>query len=501
MRLRRRTVAIVVAVALLAVIAALVLRPKNAALAVRTETVAYREFRVTLPETGVVQRPQTQALPALVSGNLASLLVRPGDRVVAGQVVATLENPQLVSTLAADRAAAAAAAARAQSAAATNAVIPAQNRSSVVQAQANLQQARATLVQARQDLASGQQSGLGYSGQSAEDQRLQADAAVSKADTDLREARRIATADRDLYAQKAISKDALDQAQARLDQASVTADQAHRERTIIEGQLGRQRQTLGDRLRASEDAVRQAQAALDAARATASQNKSSDVAAARDDAARANEQAGYDRDSVDRLQIRAPFDGVVQTVAEEPGDSYRTLQPGDPVAAGQALVTVAKGDRFVVRAKIDEQDVNAVTTGQKVRVSGEDFAGKSLAGRVAHVGAVAQKSDDPSNTSRQVLATIALDDTLPFLRDGMSVDVDITTHRVAHVLVIPNDAIRREGKRKPYVFVVRDGVARRTDVTLGSASDTQTIVRRGLAAGTRIVVDRNPALRDGSRVR
>ncbi len=183
------------------------------------------------------------------------------------KVVATIVNPQVDSSLATAQSAYDAAAARAQSAVETNSALPAQNRSQVVQAQANLQSANVSLSQARQDLASGQQSGLGYGRTTAEDQRVTADAAVAKADTDLREAQRVYDADNDLYAQKALSRDALDQAKARLDEARVTDDQTRRQREILGGSLSRARSVLADRVHAEEESVRQAQAALAAAEA------------------------------------------------------------------------------------------------------------------------------------------------------------------------------------------------------------------------------------------
>jgi HlyD family secretion protein len=475
-------------------------KPHAQAIAVREEAVHYGHFTTTLPETGVVQRPKTQVLPALVGGNLGSIEVRAGEHVAAGVVVATIVNPQIDSALASAESTYAASAGRAQSASETNSALPAQNRSAVVQAQSNLEGAKVSLQQARQDLAAGQQSGLGYGGTTAEDQRLAADAAAAKAATDLREAQRIADANRDLYAQKAVSKDALDQSLARLDQARVADNQARRQRQILSGQLDRQHSVLIDRVHAAEDALSQAQAALDAARANAAESRSGDVAAAQGDAARADADLRFARDQVARLVVRAPFAGVVQTIATEAGDNLRPLQPGDPVQPGQPLVTIASDRDFVVRTKVDEQDIAAVSVGQRARVSGEDFGGKSLSGHVAQISDVAQKSDDPSNTARQVITTVALDRTFPFLRDGMTVDVDITTKDVAHVLAVSNDAIRRGDDGKPYVFVVRDGKARKTPVVTGAANDAKTVVTKGLAAGDRVVADKNLGVSEGVAV-
>jgi RND family efflux transporter MFP subunit len=489
-------IAIVIALGLFSAV-----RPHAPAASVRIDTVTAATFTTTLPETGIVQQPRTQVLPALVGGNIGTIAVRPGERVRANQVVATIVNPQVDSSLATAQSAYDAAAARAQSAVETNSALPAQNRSQVVQAQANLQSANVSLSQARQDLASGQQSGLGYGGTTAEDQRVTADAAVAKADTDLREAQRVYDADNDLYAQKALSRDALDQAKARLDEARVTDDQTRRQREILGGSLSRARSVLADRVHAEEESVRQAQAALAAAEANASESRSGDVGAAQGDAARAAADLSFARDQVNRLVIRAPFAGIVQTIATESNDTLRPLQPGDPIQPGQPVATIAADRAFVVRTKVDEQDVATIALGQRARVSGEDFGDKVLSGHVSEISPVAQKSDDPSNTARQVITTVTLDRTLPFLRDGMTVDVDIVTKEVRHALAISDDAIRHGPDGKPYVFVVVGGKAHKTPVVTGASNDTSTVVTQGLRPGDRIVADTNAAVADGSVVK
>jgi multidrug efflux pump subunit AcrA (membrane-fusion protein) len=498
---RRRNL-IILGIALLAiiVIGAIAARPKGAGVTARVVTVAYTRYQTKLPETGVIQRPQTQVLAALVTGNIGQIYVRPGQHVAGGQLLAAISNPQLANAEATAHDAYLAAQGRARTAMATNSTLPTQNRSSIVQAEATLQQARFNLNQAITDQRSGSQSGLGYGGTSASQQRAAADANVAQRQTDLREAQRLAVADRDLYAQKAIAKDVLDQQLARLAQAQVAYDQAKRDRDEVYAQITRQTPVLSARVQAFRDAVTQAEAALAAARANAGQDKSGDVQAASADAAQRYDDWRYAADQVARLRIVAPYSGVVQTVASETADTLRTLQPGDPVIVGQAVITMASEGGFIVRTRVDEQDVANVRTGQPAIVSGEDLGTTKLPGHVATIGAVAQKSDDPSNTARQVITTVVLDKTVPFLRDGMTVDVDIVTVDRSHVLALPSDAIRRDDKNKPYVLLVVAGKTVKRNVTLGPNNDAQAIVARGLKPGDVVIGERNVGIIEGIRV-
>ena len=496
---RRRNLIILISGLALVIIVGIIsaARPKGAAIVAGVQKVGFTHFQTRLPETGQIQRPQTETLAALAAGNIDHVYVKPGDHVAKGQLLVTLSNPQLVTNAESARATYQAAVGRATSAVQTNAVLPSQNQSALVQAQFNLEQAKFNLNQALTDQKNGAQSGLGYGGNTAAEQRAAADANVATNDSNLHEAQRLYIANKDLYANKAISKETLDQSQAKFEQARILDDQSKQTRASTYAQLSQNVSVLADRVRANRDAVRQAEAALEAANLTASQNKVGDVQAARGDAAARMADMEYAQEQVAHLQFKAPFPGIVQTLATQPADALRPLQPGDSVTIGQSIVSVAADGGFIVRARVDEQDISNVHVGQKAKISGEDLGTKSLRGHVTAVGAVAQKSDDPSNTSRQVITTIALDGSLPFLRDGMTVDVDIITTDRANVIAIPNDAIRRDPQGKPFVYVLGvDKKTVKTPVTLGTANDTQSIVSRGLTIGETLVIDRSPAIRD-----
>jgi len=486
---RRRNLLIVAIGLVLVIVIAVAASAKRGKteLTAQIATVKPGTFVTRLPETGIVQRPKLQTLPALVAGNIVTITARPGDHVHAGDILVSLTNPQLEN--------AALDAHQAYLSSASHAVSTERtDNSTVVADEASLESAKFRLNQAISDQKAGAQSGLGYGFSSAQQERADADAAVANADTNLHEAKRIYDADLDLFNNKAISQDALEQQAAKLAEAKVADDQARTQREATLAQLGRQTSVLRDSVRAARDAVRQAEAALAAARANAGAGSPGDVEAARADESQKLADDRYAQAQVARLTIRAPFDGVVQTIASESGDSLRQLQPGDAVTTGQALVTVASDSGYVVRARVDEQDIAQVAVGQRADISGQDLNGKTLVGHIVNIGAVAQKSDDPANTSRQVITTIALDQTVPYLRDGMSVDIDILTANRSGVIVVPNDAIQSDATGKYVLTVTAGGRTKRTAIVAGPSNDSQTTVASGLRPGDRIVTERNLAI-------
>ncbi len=385
---------------------------------VNTVVVKPGPFVVKLAENGVVMSPRSEVVPTLVAGNLQSLDVREGERVVTGQLLATVYNPTLYYQAAGS--------------------------------QADYQSSASNVGTARIN---------------ERNARVQYQAQVDTAKSSLDLAQRIYDEDVTLFNNQAISRNQLDSDRAKLDQARVAYDQA------VE-QL-----RLGAVSGYGVDSVQYAEATARKAAIVNAQNQ---------------QQLGFTR-------VTAPFDGVIQSIASDASDPLRTIRVGSAVTQGQALFTIAANDRYVVRAEVDEQDVINVSVGQRVQVTGEDFPGYTIVGRVSQISPIATKSSDTSSTAKQVLTTVRLETSPTFLKDGMNVDVDILTTDLSHAISVPNGAVATENGQS-YVYVVQNGVARRRAVSVGAVGDTNTLVRSGLSAGDRVVTQKYPGVTDGTQV-
>lgn len=282
----------------------------------------------------------------------------------------------------------------------------------------------------------------------------------------LDEAKRIYDSDVVLFANKAIPRNQLDADKAKLDQAKFAYDQSV------------QQLKLGAVSGFNGGSTQAAIAAAEKARIINAQNQ---------------QQAGF-------LEVRAPFSGVIQSVTAQTNDPLRPLQAGDQVTAGQPLFTIADSSGYIVRAEVDEQDIINVTLGMPAHITGQDFPGRTIAGHVAAIAPIATKSADASSTAKQVLTTIALDQHPAFLRDGMSVDVDILTTDIPHSIVVPNDAVIKENN-KSYVWAIVNGAAQKRAIVTGKVGDTTTLVKSGLAAGDVIVAQHTLELKEGAKVK
>ncbi len=88
-----------------------------------------------------------------------------------------------------------------------------------------------------------------------------------------------------------------------------------------------------------------------------------------------------------------------------------------------------------------------------------------------------------------------------YLRQDMTVSVDIEVARSAATVVVPADAVRDANSAQPWVLAVDGWRARRQPVKLGLKGDGRIEVLEGVAPGDRLISATNGMVRDGQRVR
>jgi RND family efflux transporter MFP subunit len=212
--------------------------------------------------------------------------------------------------------------------------------------------------------------------------------------------------------------------------------------------------------------------------------------ATRDQLAQANKAASDARSALDALrkqqgdgrttELRAPFDGIVSSIAATRGD---TLQPG------AALLSLARGGGVQVSVGLEMDPQHAPVPGDKVTLVPLG-AGAPVTGVVKRVAGMLDPHTHLQN------ADIAPDG--PVIA-GMGYRADITIGQWRGWL-IPRDALVEDGTAWQ-VFQVAGGKAIKVPVTLVGESDTVSVVSGALDAQRPLVVVGNTQLEDGMAVR
>lgn len=186
--------------------------------------------------------------------------------------------------------------------------------------------------------------------------------------------------------------------------------------------------------------------------------------------------------AADRLNLRAPFAGVVDSVDVERGE---WVQTGTPIATILAL------DPIVVRAEVSELDVGYVATGDRAAV--RLVNGMTMEGTVRHV------ARNASPGTRTFPIEVALPNPEHALPAGMTAEVSLFT-RPERAVTVPRSIITLSDEGVIGLRVVgADNVARFAGVEL--IDDTSGgLVVKGVPEGVRIIVSGQDLVRDGETV-
>lgn len=181
-----------------------------------------------------------------------------------------------------------------------------------------------------------------------------------------------------------------------------------------------------------------------------------------------------------RAVVKAPFSGVVASVAVEEGE---VAQPGSPVAR---LIQL---DPAVVTLSVSDRDVVALAVGAPVTVT-------TAANSQRLSGVVKRVSPAADLRTRAFPVEVEVSNADGALLPGMIARVTAERPVAESVMVIPQDWLVTEGDRRG-VFVTQGDVATWRDVTLGQVIHDKVVVTEGLSQGDRVIITGHRDLVDG----
>ena len=234
----------------------------------------------------------------------------------------------------------------------------------------------------------------------------------------------------------------------------------------------------------AEVALDQRQRELEVAQKLFAKGNTSELSliGARSAEAAAEAQLSQAKAAVDRLILRAPFNGVVDSV---------DVEVGEWVQVGTPITTILALDPIVVKTEISEMDVRNIATGAQAHV--RLVKGIEMDGRVRFI------SETASAETRTFAVEVALPNPTRDIPAGMTAEVTLYTDPVPAVMV-PRSIITLSDDGKIGLRVVgADNVARFAPVEL--IDDTPDgLVLTGVPEDVRIIVSGQDLVRDGEKV-
>jgi len=417
-------------------------------------------IRAWVSSEGNVRAVEYQHLTFETSGDVTYLVnrngrrLREGDRVQAGELLARIDDRELVADV--EQAEAAVAEARQQRAAAAAQV--AQARSQVAQARTRVQEAQAQLQSA--------QSARNLAATNVERYRtLINQGAISQLEFDQRQ-------------------NTLEDAQAQVQTAQAAVTSARQQVDSAQAQVTAAQQQL----EARQSGITTAQARLSQAQV-----------------------------ALEGASIYAPFDGVVaylnytvgeyftpQAVTTQLGGDYQGILERIPMV-------VIDPTRYEVLVDLAGSTGEQVEAGQEALVASETDAGftpsesmdsQALIASARARGEVFSVNPAISPGGRAIEVRVRLNpETTADLRHGEQVLTWIAVDENPSAVVVPLDAVVRRDQ-VPYVFVVdpEAGIVEQRQVELGITGITQQAIISGVDAGEQVVTEGQNRLVDGASV-
>ena len=198
------------------------------------------------------------------------------------------------------------------------------------------------------------------------------------------------------------------------------------------------------------------------------------------------------------MQIRAPFSGVVINKAAQPGEMI------SPVSAGGGFTrtgigTIVDMSSLEVEVDVNESYINRVQAGQPAITNLNAYPNWDIASEVI---AIIPTADRNKATVKVRIGLLEKDErVLP----DMGAKVSFLKEQVAETpeklegVMVPSSSVIKEGNLS-YVFIIKNGLIEKTNVSVESSSSNFSRVTNGVEVGDSVVTDPNGEMQDGQEV-
>ena len=173
----------------------------------------------------------------------------------------------------------------------------------------------------------------------------------------------------------------------------------------------------------------------------------------------------------------------------------RSVEPGDAVQPGKVLMVLTPTGETQVVAQIDEKHLGLLRPGLHALVSADAYERERFPAELVFI----HPGVDPQRGSVEVKLRVAAPPA--YLRQDMTVSLDIEVARRPAAVLVPTEAVRDAFGPRPWVWKVEHGRLARQTFVPGVRTAAWTEVRQGLTAGDAVLPASAQAVSEGQRVR
>ncbi len=186
-----------------------------------------------------------------------------------------------------------------------------------------------------------------------------------------------------------------------------------------------------------------------------------------------------------RCTIKAPMDGIIKKLDAKIG---LLLSVGDPI--GEILEI----DRLKAVIGIPESDVNAVRNLDQVELTIQALDGEKILAKTHLL------SPSPGTVARLYDMELVIDNSSGRILPGMFVRANIVKRTIENAITIPFYSVISRNDEQ-FVFVEKDGVVEKRNVSLGIMEKWMVEITDGLNSGDNLVVEGHRDVENNQQVR
>lgn len=208
-------------------------------------------------------------------------------------------------------------------------------------------------------------------------------------------------------------------------------------------------------------------------------------------------QAGVESARLDLsfTRVTAPIDGLV---------SARNIDPGNLVAggnsAGDIFTTIVRDDQLYFTFNVSEADYLRYMRAQQAEGVVRAEARLQDESSFNRPGEIVFADNHMGATTGSIRVRALIDNTDGIIRPGMTGEVRINGSAPYEALMVPQTAVQTDGTRRTLLLVNDQNAVEATPVALGPQSGNMQVIRTGLNAGDRVIVNGLLRAQPGSSV-
>jgi membrane fusion protein, multidrug efflux system len=189
--------------------------------------------------------------------------------------------------------------------------------------------------------------------------------------------------------------------------------------------------------------------------------------------------------ALSRSFIKAPFDGVVDTIY---------LKQAEFADKGQPLVRIVQVGQVKLKVGIPERDIHYFDAGDSVEIQFDGLPGLPFAGCIERIATTADMNTHTFTTE------IVLDNPEGILRPGMIARASLVRRTFDEAILIPIFASILLDEQR-YAYVIYEGKAQLRPIHVGLVQGESVQVLSGLSPGERLIVTGQYQVRPDEPVR